>query len=340
MKNSILLFLSVLLVGGFLTSCSKINNDPGEGGGGSNTIILNANKLDGSYYGEEYAAGVGNYWIYLSDNGFDSNDEYIPNSFYFRIDLFGPISTEQTNIKIPNGAYTFDKNNSKEEFTFSAQYSRYITTNNNGSVTEQQFDNAQFTVNGNEINLYVTINNIDYHIKFNKEYSLSDDRVNQDPPTNDEEHYSTITQDYDVEFNNANARLDYAGDWWQCGYDNWTIYIMSKENDILNGDTILLDFITKHNGRNEDITGTYTISDTPGPMILMRGSVLYSQPIGSWYFDYRSASIVGQAAFTSGTLNITKNSSGTYTFILDAYDDAVNKNRVTAQWTGEITIAS
>ena len=75
-------------------------------------------------------------------------------------------------------------------------------------------------------------------------------------------------------------------------------------------------------------------------MILMRGSVLYSQPIGSWYFDYRSASIVGQAAFTSGTLNITKNSSGTYTFILDAYDDAVNKNRVTAQWTGEITIAS
>ena len=335
--KKILLFTTLLILNLALSSCMKGFSpeipDPGEGEG-SDTRLIIANYFNGIYYGEEYAPGVGNYWFYLSNNGF-SNDEYIPDSYYYRIDLYGPVSTSPNSITIPDGIYTYDTNNTYAEYTFSKEYSCLIEVNDKGVVTETPFDNAQFVVNNGELNLYVTIGGVDKQIKFNKEYALEDGRENPNPPVSGD-GYSTLTDDYQVNFVSSNARLDYAGDWWNCGFDNYTLYIMSKEGGVLNGDTILLDFITQYTGNNGGIAGNYTGTDTAAPMVYMYGCVQYNIPVGCWYFKYQYESIVEQAPITSGTLTITQNDNGTYTIDLDAYDDAATPNRITAHWTGDI----
>lgn len=331
-----LLLTTIFFLGAMTSSCSKGASNPEPSNpGDSNTNLIVANCFDGIYYGDEFAPGVGNYWVYLSNNGFN-NDEYIPNTYYYRLDLYGPILENTQTLTIPDGIYTFDKNNTYGEYTFSKEFSCLIEVNGDGFVEEIPFENGQFIVNGPEVNLYVTIAGIDYQVKFNREYTLEDGRENPNPPATGDS-YSTLTDDHQVNFISANARLDYAGDWWQCGYDNFTLYIMSKENGILNGDTILLDFITQYSNNTGGIAGNYTGTDNAAPMVYMYGTVQYNIPVGSWYFKYQNESLVAQAPITSGNLSITYNDNGTFTIDLDAYDDAQSPNRITAHWTGEIS---
>ncbi|MBO7256134.1 MAG: hypothetical protein J6V04_02260 [Bacteroidales bacterium] len=334
--KKILLLTSILLLGAMTLSCSKATGekDPSNPGG-ENTNLIVSHHLDGIYYGDEFAPNVGNYWVHLSNNGFN-NDEYLPNTYYYRLDLYGPILENTQTLTIPDGIYTFDKNNTYNEYTISQEFSCLIETDNEGNQFETPFENGQFIVNGTELNLYVTIGGIDYQIKFNGEYTLEDGRDNPNPPASGDS-YSTLTDDHQVNFVSANARLDYAGDWWQCGFDNFTLYIMSKENGILNGDTILLDFITQYSNNTGGIAGNYVGSDNAAPMVYMYGTVQYNIPVGCWYFKYQNESIIAQAPITSGSLSITYNDNGSCTIELDAYDDAQTPNRITAQWTGEIT---
>jgi hypothetical protein len=53
----------------------------------------------------------------------------------------------------------------------------------------------------------------------------------------------------------------------------------------------------------------------------------------SWYFNIDEEDyMVDRAPLMSGDVTITKNSDGTYTIELDAYDDLYNN--ITATWTG------
>ena len=330
MKKSI--FFTSLLVMFLFSSCSKeeTTNTPPE-----EDNVLTAQFLNGVYYEDDYAPGVGNYWFFLSDNGFDSNEEFLPESFYFRIDLYGPM-TNDPQFKIPDGVYLYDKHNTGGEFTFSEEYSLMIETDKNGSQIKYYFDDAQLIVEGDKITLLTTIGDKDYTIIYEGDYSLKDDREDNPNPPSDDTSYSTLTSDLEVNFVNANARADYAGDWWQCGFANWTIYIMSKEYDMLHGDTILIDFITASADHSGSIAGIYTCGNTPGANVLMNGIVQYSMPIGSWYFKYQNESIVSQAPLMNGSLTITENGDGTYSFSLDCFDDASTPNRITANWSGEV----
>lgn len=93
-------------------------------------IRFEANYSSGAYYGDQYSPGVDNYFISMSDNGFDDNGYVKPNSTYYRLDLYAPKYEGQWQeyMPLPVGEYHYDAENSYAEWTFSADYSEYVTT--------------------------------------------------------------------------------------------------------------------------------------------------------------------------------------------------------------------
>ena len=105
-----------------LSSCESRDND-----GPTYDVEVEAAILDIDYYGE-YAPGVGNYCLYLSDKGFHGEDElFYPDAFYYIVDMYGAVS-ESGQVKLPAGTYTFDVDDTMADGTFSYSYSMYYET--------------------------------------------------------------------------------------------------------------------------------------------------------------------------------------------------------------------
>ena len=293
-----------------------------------------ANQLVGNFYGDNLAAGVGHYWIILTKDGF-VDGAAVAGGEYFRLDLMAPMPEDMDNIRIPDGEYRFDLSMNRDEFTIidigNTDYS-WVDEDMEGWALP--LEDAKLTVNGNRFELEAFVDNTEYHVTFEGDYSLTTSIIN--------DYVSSLTQDTVIDVSNCSASVNSYGDYWDCGYNNWCIEFVCNDG-MKYGTYLVIDFL---NNSTTDFTGTYVASGfsaedetmpdfradvfIPGFRVADDADLL----LGSLFMVYKEGLCVSQAPLYEGTVTITSNGDGTYTVVIDALDDAPEQNRITLTWTG------
>ena len=293
-----------------------------------------ANQLVGNFYGDNLAAGVGHYWIILTKDGF-VDGAAVAGGEYFRLDLMAPMPEDMDNIRIPDGEYRFDLSMNRDEFTIidigNTDYS-WVDEDMEGWALP--LEDAKLTVNGNRFELEAFVDNTEYHVTFEGDYSLTTSIIN--------DYVSSLTQDTVIDVSNCSASVNSYGDYWDCGYNNWCIEFVCNDG-MKYGTYLVIDFL---NNSTTDFTGTYVASGfsaedetmpdfradvfIPGFRVADDADLL----LGSLFMVYKDGLCVSQAPLYEGTVTITSNSDGTYTIVIDALDDAPEPNKITLTWTG------
>lgn len=293
-----------------------------------------ANQLVGNFYGDNLAAGVGHYWIILTKDGF-VDGAAVAGGEYFRLDLMAPMPEDMDNIRIPDGEYRFDLSMNRDEFTIidigNTDYS-WVDEDMEGWALP--LEDAKLTVNGHRFELEAFVDNTDYHVTFEGDYSLTTSIIN--------DYVSSLTQDTVIDVSNCSASVNSYGDYWDCGYNNWCIEFVCNDG-MKYGTYLVIDFL---NNSTTDFTGTYVASGfsaedetmpdfradvfIPGFRVADDADLL----LGSLFMVYKDGLCVSQAPLYEGSVTITSNGDGTYTVVIDALDDAPEQNRITLTWTG------
>ena len=293
-----------------------------------------ANQLVGNFYGDNLAAGVGHYWIILTKDGF-VDGAAVAGGEYFRLDLMAPMPEDMDNIRIPDGEYRFDLSMNRDEFTIidigNTDYS-WVDEDMEGWALP--LEDAKLTVNGNRFELEAFVDNTEYHVTFEGDYSLTTSIIN--------DYVSSLTQDTVIDVSNCSASVNSYGDYWDCGYNNWCIEFVCNDG-MKYGTYLVIDFL---NNSTTDFTGTYVASGfsaedetmpdfradvfIPGFRVADDADLL----LGSLFMVYKDGLCVSQAPLYEGSVTITSNGDGTYTVVIDALDDAPEQNKITLTWTG------
>lgn len=305
-----------------------------------NVINIKANQLIGNYYGERLVAGFGHYWIILSDNGIvDGN--LSQNSEFFRLDLLGPVASDENNIRIPDGLYSFDANNTFSEYTIlNIGNSDYTYVDDAGEAWATTLLDATLIVDGNNLELIAYVDDKEYHLSFDDDYTLD---YNVIP-----ENISTLKSDYEIDLSNCTGTLTCFNDYWDCGYCNWNIEFVCNDG-LKNGTYLVLDFLTDRDmAGGSGVSGTYrstgfqeedptqpawtSYSFIPGMRISDDGTLM----MGSLLQEYENGIGTIQAPIFGGEFTITDNGDGTHTIVINATDDAEPSHKITLNWTGEL----
>ena len=119
-----------------------------------------ATHCDGVCYGTYYS-DAWNYQILLSEAGVTNGDMPLPNSTYYKLDLYsveGEID-ENDYITIPAGTYTFDSEETLAEWTINNSESAFLVTSSSGMsyevMTELVNATLEVTENGAKLTAYV-----------------------------------------------------------------------------------------------------------------------------------------------------------------------------------------
>lgn len=299
-------------------------------------VNVAANQLVGNYYGDNLREGVGHYWIILTKDGF-VDGAAVAGGEYFRLDLMAPMPTDENNVRIPDGEYTYDLSLSFEEYTIvdigNTDYS-WVDENMEGWALD--LVDASLTVSGNRFELIAVVDKKEYHVSFDGDYSLTTSIIS--------DCVSSLTGDAVIDVSNCTATVNSYGDYWECGYNNWCIEFVCNAG-MKYGTYLVIDFL---NNSTTDFTGTYEASGfsaedetkpdfrsnvfVPGFRVADDADLL----LGSLYMVYKDGLCLSQAPLYGGTVTITSNNDGTYTIVIDATDDADPAHKITLNWTGRL----
>ena len=144
---------------------------------GDGDANFKASIMGGEYLGDALTPGAANYWFFLSDRGFDTEDKSYPNATYYRIDAYGPLATGSGIVAIPDGTYTYDPNNTYAQWTFTAEWSgHWVTDANAHRDAILKFEEATLVVEGNKITLNAKVNGEQHTVVYEGENALLDSR--------------------------------------------------------------------------------------------------------------------------------------------------------------------
>ena len=300
---------------------------------GDPTITFTAAVLAAEYYGTAYS-DYNNYFVSLSDIGFDEDGYALPNATYFQVDLYSTVEAGSGDLRIPDGVYTFDANDTFEAGTFSAEYSKLVFTNELAGGQYVSFVGGTMTVTSEGIELVVDCDN-------GKRYRAV---YEGEPVVDGEPPLSNLQGDYSVNSDNGFFYGESWGDYFGIGKQDYLVSIYA-DGESFSGDCFMLEIL---NDNPAGITGTYK----PIPYdAAMSGDVvedcyligLYEDydgdlfPIGSWLLSILSNEITFERAapLEMGDMVITQE-DGIYTFTFNGFDDAGNK--ITASVKGTAVI--
>lgn len=287
---------------------------------GDGEINFNAPILWGDYYGDALTPGVANYWFFLTDRGFDQDDNSYANATYYRIDAYGPLATTSGVVPIPDGTYTYDPNNTYAQWTFTAEWSGYWVTDVNAHRDEiLKFEEATLVVEGDKITLTAKINGEVHNVVFEGENVLLD-------CSNSVTVYTTLDGDYEADLSDHYMIYECYGDYYDYGAFNWMFVIRPNSG---NGDYMQLDIITGHNDEVSGFAGEYVASDVLKQWSFIPGWTDGYNMQCSWFFNLNNGD---QAPFRGGNVSVVDNGDGTMTVDIDVTDD--RRNRITGTWTG------
>lgn len=280
------------------------------------------------YRGDYYNPGVtDNFCLMFSDIGWDEEYFELPNGAYYIFDIYTDIIDGE--LALPYGTYNIDINGTMAPFTIDPSYSIYYLLDEEGwdYVEEEYFVDGTITISAEgAVAELVTESGATHMITFQ---GAIDNIIDYSEDSEGDETYSTLIDDYRCNLDNCILSYKNWGDYYEVGYDNIYMALISESSY---GDGLQLDLITGATGTSE-IAGEYTIANTLDSFTAYPGWVDGDYMEGSWFFNIdEEGYIVDCAPLMSGTVTITKNSDGTYTIELDAYDDLYNN--ITATWTG------
>lgn len=297
-------------------------------------VDIVANQLVGNYYGDNLKEGVGHYWIILTKDGFVDGSA-VAGGEYFRLDLIAPMPADPANVKIPDGEYSLDYTLRYDPYTIvDIGNTDYSWVDEYMEGWAMPLEDAKLTVNGNCFYLEAFVNNTDYHVTFEGDYSLSTNVIT--------DHVSSLTKDTIIDVSNCSATVSSYGDYWDCGCNNWSIEFLCYDG-MKYGTYLVIDFL---NNSTTDFTGRYvdtgfTAEDETKPNFRagtfvpgFRVSTDSDLLLGSLFMVYKDGLCVSQAPLYQGTITIEANGDGSYTINIDALDDAPQQNRITLTWTG------
>ncbi len=287
---------------------------------GDGEILFEAPILSGEYLGDALTPGVGNYWFFLTDRGFDSESHSLPNTTYYRIDAYGPVSTDVEYIKIPKGTYTYDPEDTYAEWTFTAEYSGFWVTDEDARRGDiSPFEEGTLVVEEGKVTLTVKIDGETHTVVYSGNATLTDSR-------GDVTVYSTLDGDYEADLSDHYMIYACEGDYYDFGYYNWMFIIAPNSGS---GDCFQLDIITGYSDKESGFCGDYTASDYLATWSFIPGWTNMSQLLCSWFFTADQNEL---APFRDGKMSVKDNGDGTITVDIEAYDD--RRNKITGRWTG------
>lgn len=317
-----------------------IQQEVGEKGLDSD-FVRDAVSVTGHYYGLRYSS-LPNYYINFSNVGYDPVTDYaLPNGWFYTIDCYSKVDSSEAPIRVPEGTYTLDPDNTCADGTFSVDYSQYKTTDEEGKINGgAYFEEGTMEVTADGFVLYLTDTDGKTHKVTSSvtDYALTDeskDNPNDDPEPNPGSGDSNMTEDYVVDTTDWEVNAYYIGNYFGNNVANWVINLRAPYRT---GDAINLDLLAGELGIEKGLAGTYTSGFSLGEYTFLPGEYNASYT-GCWYLELHQGIVSGnQAPLHEGTIEIVLNDDGTYTFIIEALDNAPNPNTITVNWTGEVNI--
>lgn len=143
--------------------------------------------------------------------------------------------------------------------------------------------------------------------------------------------YSTLESDITVTPTECTA-VDYYGDYYGNGTRGYGLYL-ANESELL-----AFDIIAASGSASELPTGTYTVGTGYTAGTMLPGSIDDETITPTAYVAYNTenGTAVNYAPVTGGTLTITKNDKGVYTFSFNLEDDANPAHKITGSMSGTI----
>lgn len=290
-------------------------------------IEIIAYDFSGFYYGDDFSAGFANYFVNLSDIGY--NGDYVkPNGAYARLDIYSSTFAEDGNIVVPEGTYKYT--GTKGDGTLGSMTMFYTTDENGYDGLVCYLSEGTLTVSkeGNDYKFDFVCTSTDgttIHVVYTGPQTLEDNRQGQEETTE-----STVDGDYAANFNGSNCIASYKGD--VDGKSQWRID-MTPDGGL--GDGFMLTIYSSTTGFGNLPEGTFTANGTDNYYIT--GSITDGRYLsGTMVLIYELANqVTGFSLIQSGDITITKNDNGTYTISFDTINDKGNKT--TGTWTGKLT---
>ena len=278
------------------------------------------------YYGDEYSPNTAdNFYLILSDRGFDENGDEYANGTYYEFDLYTPITADMT---IAPGTYTIDDSDTCEPWTVSTYYSSYYKMDEFGdSIAVRDYPISGYITINEDGSIYAEIqldhSGATHKISYDGDIYIEDVREGSGGGDSGD-GLTTLTGDYTCSFDSHTLYYTNYGDYYDIGLDNYTLTLYSDDNYY--GDIISLEIFTAGN----DFTGNYTITDTMAANTAYVGCLEYGYYMaGSWYYTGDDEEY---AALVDGEIEVLKNSNGTYTLTFFACDELGND--IDGTWTG------
>ena len=282
-----------------------------------------ANYTYAVYYGDQYSPGAAdNFYFFFSDLGVDENGWELPNGTYYRFDLYTEIIDTTNGIYIPEGTYTYDCLDSMQVGTFSDINSAYYVMDADGwdYVVNSSLGEGSITFTESGVTAEVLINGATHIITYEGNITFID--VSSSGGGGEGETLSTLTEDKVLDIEGATVILEYYGDYYYNGTDNWVVYIY-EDMETLNGAYLMFEILCDPAADN--IAGTYA-ADSWGECdtayTYLPGYVSGDDMWGSWYVDMLGGDINEDLApIFDGEFTIDIDADGVYTFTFDCLDD-------------------
>ncbi len=302
-------------------------------------VTFNATHLGGTYWGKYINTKGFNYFVILSDMQPKHYQSKPYGSTEYRFDIYSDTGAAFDNPRrIPVGTYKIDHSRSGNYGTIDGYRDcSYLYTDNATAA----YSDATLTVTETSIIAEITFFTGEVHrVVYEGDCYMEDYTENTYA---DVYPVSQYTEDININVTNGRINARYRGDHLGVGYDVWFIDMVAETNPY-NGAYIIFDLIVPKElggfANLDGIVGEYKFHDENTT------DYAYTIPVGrlrddslqlhAWYlWCVQSQVDMSQAApMTSGTVKVTKNGAGDYTFEIDSTDD--NGNRIVGTFQGTI----
>lgn len=301
-----------------------------------------------SYAGTYYGTPANNYYVVVSDCEMDS-EGYLPeDALLYYFDLYSNVAATSSTIVLPNGTYNFDTDDTGTANTIGYLYSYYSETEEDAYY----FEDATVIVSNNKFEATVKVNGKTQHLVYEGALFCDDDSEGEsdddygdggeDNGSGDDDYYyaySNLTSDYsfDIAGGNAYGYIDFCGDYYDIGLNNFYLDLYEDEENS-NGLNIILDLLT--NATSTNFVGTYTpyYSSSSDEYTFVEGYLdEEGYLLGSWIATLANGELADGplAPITLGSVTIaTTNEANVYTVTLNCEDDLGYK--ISGTYKGEL----
>ena len=325
MKRGIKL-IATLAVATLLAGCELYNRNNNQPPVVHEEYEIEAKYLIGDYYGDIYDNGLGNYYIYLSNESIEEDGSFMPHGCYYILDITAPTNSyHNEQIQIPSGHYTLDKEGTNGEFTFSYERSHLVDTDYAGEpFRDVKFDSGSMYINNAGITLTVTIGDKTHIVTYGASPYVNNRGENGT--------HSTLAEDRILALSNHTLYYYPCGDYYATGLENWMLLVYPNDNE---GDILQFDIMTAKDSDNP--YGTYPVGDSSTANSFLKGVMTLSEGEnymeGSWYY---TSDYADMAPFVGGTFTLSDEGNGIAKLSFHMKDD--RGNNIIGSWTGTMEL--